>query len=165
VGTPGTIKLPDGTATADLSDVQNRNVVFVAWGTETNEAVAKPLDIYQTRSTDQGVTYEQVQLLASGVTEQSEAQLRSPPDGKTLGALWMEFNAANGEEDVMYLNGVETVAPDVPVTPPPATTTSSSGDGGGGCAIGSSEAPFDPVLPMLAGLGLIGFGLRYLRRN
>ena len=165
VGTPGTIKLPDGTATADLSDVQNRNVVFVAWGTETNEAVAKPLDIYQTRSTDQGVTYEQVQLLASGVTEQSEAQLRSPPDGKTLGALWMEFNAANGEEDVMYLNGVETVAPDVPVTPPPATTTSSSGDGGGGCAIGSSEAPFDPVLPMLAGLGLIGYGLRYLRRN
>jgi hypothetical protein len=161
VGTPGTIKLPDGTATADPSDVQDRNVMFVAWGTETNEAVAKPLDIYQTRTVDQGVTYETVQLLASGVTEQSEAQLRSPPDGKTLGALWMEHDVANNTTDVMYRNGVEAVAPDVPVTPP-ATT---SGGGGGGCAIGSSEAPFDPALPMLAALGLIGLGLRRFRRS
>lgn len=160
VGTPGTIKLPDGTATADSSDVQDRNVVFVAWGTETNEAVSKPLDIYQTRSTDQGVTYEQVQLLASGVTEQSEAQLRSPPDGKTLGALWMEHDVASGATDVMYRNGVETVAPDAPVAP-----AATSSGGGGGCTLASGEVPFDPVLPMLAALGLIGFGLRYFRRN
>jgi len=158
VGTPGTIVLPNKTATSDPSDVQNRNVMYVSWGTETNSATPVPEDIFLTRTTDQGVSYETVQMLAEGVAEQSEAQLRSPPDGKTLGALWMEKNGT--ATDVMYRNGVEAVAPDVP----PATTTSSSG-GGGGCAIGSGNAPFDPVLPMLAAMGLIGFGLRYFRRS
>jgi hypothetical protein len=149
VPTPGTIKLPDGTATNDPSDVQDRNVIFVAWGTETNEEVGKPLDIYMTRTTDQGVSYETVQKLASGVTEQSEAQLRSPPDGKTLGALWMEHDVALGTTDVMYRNGIEDVAP-----PPPAP----SGGGGGGCAIGG-DGRFDPMLPALlvAGMGLFGW--------
>lgn len=159
VGTPGTIKLPDGTATADLSDVQNRNVFFVGWGTETNAAISLPLDIYLTRTTDQGVTYETVQTLAGGVTEQSEAQLRSPPDGKTLGALWMQRDAALNTTDVMYRNGTETTVPD-PVVPP---ATTSSG-GGGGCTAATGNAPFDPVLPMLAALGLIGLGARRLRR-
>ena len=154
VGTPGTIKLPDGTATADASDVQDRNVLFVAWGTETNEAVSKPLDIAMTRSTDQGVTYEQVQLLASGVTEQSETQLRSPPDGKTLGALWMEHDVALATTDVMYRNGIEDVAP--PPPPPP------SSDGGGGCAIGGNGS-FDPTLPALLVAGLGFFGWRRYR--
>jgi hypothetical protein len=146
VGTPGTIKLPDGTATSDSSDVQDRNVVFVAWGTETNEDVGKPLNIYMTRSTDQGVSYEDVQKLASGVTEQSEAQLRSPPDGKTLGALWMEHDVALGTTDVMYRNGIEDVVPPAPSS------------GGGGCAIGG-DGRFDPTLPALlvAGLGFFGW--------
>ncbi|MEQ1668089.1 MAG: JDVT-CTERM domain-containing protein [Sulfuriferula sp.] len=155
VGTPGTIKLPDGTATADLSDVQNRNVFFVGWGTETNEAVTKPLDIYLTRTTDQGVSYETVQTLAGGVTEQSEAQLRSPPDGKTLGALWMQRDAIANTTDVMYRNGTEVTVAD-PVVP--AATTS------GGCTTATGNTPFDPLLPMLAALGLIGLGARRLRR-
>jgi hypothetical protein len=118
VGTPGTIKLPNGTDTTDTSDNQDRNVYFVAWGTETNEAVSKPLDIYITRTTDQGENYERVQLLAEGVTEQSEAQMRTPPDGKTMGALWMEHNVTAGTEDVMYRNGTAaTVAdPDINLT-------------------------------------------------
>ncbi len=37
--------------------------------------------------------------------------------------------------------------------------------GDGGCAIGSGKSPFDPVLPLLAALGLIGFGLRHFRRG
>ena len=107
VSTPGTIKLPDGTATADASDVQNKNVFYIGWGTETNEAVGKPLDLFITRTTDQGLNYERVQLLAEGATEQSEMQLRSPPDGKTLGALWMQRDATTGTVDVIYRNGVE----------------------------------------------------------
>jgi hypothetical protein len=157
VGTPGTIKLPNTLATSDASDVQNRNVMYVSWGTETNSATPVPQDIFLTRSADQGVSYEAVQMLAEGVAEQSEAQLRSPPDGKTLGALWMEKNGT--ATDVMYRNGVETVAPDAPVAP------AATSGGGGGCTLAAGEAPFDPVLPMLAALGLIGFGLRYFRRN
>ncbi len=156
VGTPGTIKLPAGTATTDLSDVQNRNVFLVGWGTETNALVSKPLDIYITRTTDQGVSYETVQLLAEGLTEQSEAQLRSPPDGSTLGALWMQRDAIANTTDVVYRNGTQTTVPD-PVTPVASS-------GGGGCSTANGEVPFDPVLPALAALGLIGLGLRRVRQ-
>lgn len=104
VGTPGTIKLPNGTATSDLSDVQNGNILYVGWGTEENKAVSLPLDIYITRSMDKGATYVPVQLLAEGVTEQSEAQLRSTPDGKTGGALWMQRDATANTTDVVYRN-------------------------------------------------------------
>ena len=112
VGTPGTIKLPAGNATTDLSDIQNRNVLLLGWGTETNAADSKPLDIYITRTTDLGLNYERVQLLAEGVTEQSETQLRSPPDGKTLGALWMQHDVAANTVDVIYRNGSQTTVPD-----------------------------------------------------
>lgn len=123
VSTPGTIKLPDGSATGDVSDGQNKNVFYIGWGTETNEAVGKPLDLFITRTTDQGLNFERVQLLAEGTTEQSEMQLRSPPDGKTLGALWMQRDAMTGTVDVIYRNGVEAtvVDPDLKLT---ATDTS-----------------------------------------
>lgn len=273
VGTPGTIKLPDGTATSDTSDVQDRNVYFVGWGTETNETTAKPLDIYITRTTDQGENYERVQLLAEGATEQSEAQMRTPPDGKTMGALWMEHNVTASTEDVMYRNGTAaTVAdPDLNLTAssasfPPngqgqvtftilnegagdarqvvltgtvptgltlistsdasvcsisgskftctiseilagasraislnltsttegsyviaatvtgdvvesdttdnaatanvtVSTTAVSSGGGGGCTSGNRQLPVDPVLPLLAALGLAGWGVRRSRRG
>lgn len=113
VATPGTIKLPSGTAaTSDPSDVQNRNVMYVSWGTETNAATPVPQDIFLTRTTDQGLNYERVQRLADGATEQSEAQLRTQPDGKTLGALWMQKNAVAGTTDVVYRNGSETTVAD-----------------------------------------------------
>lgn len=106
VGTPGAIKLPNGVATTDLTDVQNRDVIYVGWGTETNEINTKPLDIYITRTKDLGLTYDRVQLLAEGATEQSEAQLRTQPDGTTLGALWMQRDiTAPGTVDVVYRNG------------------------------------------------------------
>lgn len=168
VGTPGTIKRPDGTATADPSDVQDRNVLFVAWGTETNDAAGTPLDIYITRSTDQGVTYEDTQLLAGGTTAQSEAQLRSPPDGKTMGALWMQQDVGAGTTDVAYRNGVETA---VPVTPPgtggttDGTTPSAeaSNDDGGGCTLGNGNAAFDPMFYALLAAALAGLGWRRRR--
>lgn len=113
VATPGTIKLPSGTAaTSDPSDVQNRDVIYVGWGTETNAIDPVPLGIYLTRTTDLGLNYERVQQLAGGATEPSEAQLRTPPDGKTLGALWMQRDATAGTVDVVYRNGNETTVAD-----------------------------------------------------
>jgi hypothetical protein len=154
VGTPGTIVLPGGAATDDPSDVQDRNVMFVAWGTETNVPdtdSGTPLDLYLTRTTNQGASYEKLQVLAGGPNEQSETQLRSPPDGKTLGALWMEHDATSGAIDVMYRNGVEAIAPDEPV---PAL-----GGDGGGCAVGG-DGRFDPTLPGMLGAALAILGLR-----
>lgn len=127
VSTPGTIKLPDGNATGDASDVQNKNVFYVGWGTETNEAVGKPLDLFITRTTDQGLNYERVQLLAGGAAEQSEMQLRSSPDGKSVGALWMQRDATTATVDVIYRNGGEVTNlpdPDLKLTASDASFTS-----------------------------------------
>lgn len=271
VATPGNILLPDGkTPTMDPSDKQDRNVIYVSWGTETNEIDTKPLDIYLTRTTDMGLNYDRVQLLAEGPTEQSETQLRTPPDGKTLGALWMQRDATSGTVDVVYRNGggettfadpdlnltaagasfsangqglvtytilnegagdartvvltgtapaglnivgvsdtalcgmagatftcnipeikagesraisltvsaatagsyalaaqvsgdvVETDSTDNAAT---ATVTVTAASDGGGCSAATGERPVDPVLPLLAGLGLFGWALRRLRRS
>jgi hypothetical protein len=161
VGTPGTIKLTDGvTATSDVSDVQNPNVLFVSWGTETNAAVSVAQDIYLTRSTDKGATYETVQRLAgdgSVAVRASETQLRSPPDGKTLGALWMQSDATGTTTDVIYRNGIEGTEA--------VATPSSTGGGGGGCTSTQGDMPFDPILPLIAATGLAVLGLRRQRRN
>jgi hypothetical protein len=153
VGTPGTIVLPGGAATDDPSDVQERNVMFVAWGTETNVPdtdSGTPLDLYLTRTTNQGASYEKLQVLAGGPDEQSETQLRSPPDGKTVGALWMQRDATSGAIDVMYRNGVEALAPDEPV---PSLGSNA------GCAIGG-DGRLDPTLPAMLAAALVFLGLR-----
>jgi hypothetical protein len=49
-----------------------------------------------------------------------------------------------------------TTAAALSVTPPPPATATS----GGGCTTARSDTPFDPVLPLLAGLGLAGLALR-----
>ncbi|MGA9163796.1 MAG: choice-of-anchor Q domain-containing protein [Thiobacillus sp.] len=46
-----------------------------------------------------------------------------------------------------------------------SVTVAGSTSGGGGCALASGKMPFDPVLPTLAALGLIGLGLRRYRRD
>lgn len=49
-----------------------------------------------------------------------------------------------------------------PLTPPATTPPVVTTDGGGGCTTANGKAPFDPVLPLLAALGLAGW---YLRRR
>lgn len=50
----------------------------------------------------------------------------------------------------------------VAVTDPNAVV---DGGDGGGCSAATGQRPVDPVLPLLAGLGLFGWALRRLRRN
>lgn len=52
------------------------------------------------------------------------------------------------------------VEPVTPIDPVPAVT-----DDGGGCSAATSQRPVDPVLPLLAALGLVGWGLRRARRH
>jgi hypothetical protein len=49
-------------------------------------------------------------------------------------------------------------------TPPPPPDDDDDG-GGGGCTAADGQRPMDPVLPLLAALGLIGWGLRRARRS
>lgn len=50
------------------------------------------------------------------------------------------------------------------VVDPVVPTTPVATDDGGGCSAATSQRPVDPVLPLLAALGLIGWGLRRVRR-
>ena len=52
-----------------------------------------------------------------------------------------------------------------PLVVPPVVPVTPIASSGGGCTAGTGQAPFDPVLPMLAALGLVGLGLRRLRRH
>lgn len=158
VPTPGTIKLPNGAATGDPEDVQDRNVFFVGWGTETNEPESKPLDIYITRTIDQGENYERVQPLAEGATEQSEAQLRMPPAGTSFGAIWMQHDTTASTSEVMYRNGGNAITvpdPDLSIT---ATSASFATDARGSVTFtivneGAGDAR-NVVLRVVAPLGL-----------
>lgn len=51
-------------------------------------------------------------------------------------------------------------APLTPVAPPVVAT-----GGGGGCSAATGQAPVDPMLPLFAALGLLGWGLRRARRS
>lgn len=104
VGTPGSILNPNNTATGDPVDVQAPDVFFTSYGTETNSAVSEPLDIWLTRTTNFGSSFEVKQLLAGGVTRQSETQLRSSPNGKNLQSLWMQQEGV--VTDVYFRNGL-----------------------------------------------------------
>jgi hypothetical protein len=103
VGTPGSILNPNNSATGDPADVQATEVFFTSYGTETNSATSVPQDIWITRTTNFGSSYEAKQLLAGGVTWQSETQLRSSPNGKNLQSLWMQQEGV--VTDVYFRNG------------------------------------------------------------
>ncbi len=59
---------------------------------------------------------------------------------------------------------VDPIVVPAPTTTTPTSTVPSSG-GGGGCTTATGDTPFDPVLPLLAAFGLIGLGVRRLRRQ
>jgi hypothetical protein len=177
-GTPSSSSTacPTGIATdpttTDPTLCQNQDVIFVAWGTQTNVSPYDPvggedLGIYITASNDAGATYATPVRYSTAMgslfqDDESayEAQIVARPDGRAFFGAWNQANATTGETMAMYSSGSWALV-DAP-TPAPAPTT---GGGGGGCALGSGDAPFDPVLPMLAALGLVGLGLRQYRRN
>jgi hypothetical protein len=86
-----------------------------------------------------------------------ETQPQTRPDGTKFYAV---FNTKNVDSTAAarYVSGSSVVTDD-PVTPP--VTTSS----GGGCTAADGQRPVDPMLPLFAALGLLGWGLRRARRH
>ena len=166
--------IPTDPTTTDATLCQDTNVIFVAWGTQTNVSPFDPvggedLGIWITASNDAGATYATPvkYSTAQGTLFQDEesafeAQIVARPDGRVFYGMWNQADSTTGLTAAEYASGSWTLvdAPAPTPVPPPSTDS-----GGGGCAIGSGNAPFDPVLPMLAAMGLIGFGLRHYRRN
>jgi len=173
--------IPTDPTTTNVADCQNPNVVYLAWGTQTNVSPYDPLggqDLgeYVTVSFDSAATFAApVKLsVAQGVVagdEDSafEAQPLTRPDGTRFYSVWNQKNATTGATVAEYVSG--DVAQDAdPVAPPdatadPAVLATATADSGGGCAAANGNAPFDPVLWVLAALGLTGLGVRRLRRQ
>lgn len=154
VPTPGTLTNPI-TSTPDAGDTQDTNTFYLSFATEGNDATAAAGKVYVSRTTDQGATFEAFVPISDASDGQSEAQLRAAPDGAMVTALWMQAQT-NGNKDAMFATGVPITVPD-PVVP--AVTS------GGGCAAVHGDAPFDPLLPVLAALGFLGLGARRWRRG
>ncbi|MBW1874933.1 MAG: hypothetical protein JRI98_06020 [Deltaproteobacteria bacterium] len=131
---------PDDETTTRPSDCRDPKTFVVAWGTETNVyehlGGAEDIDIFITRSTDKGVTYEPYQLLAGAESpefnelDEMESQLRPTPDGKTVFSVWNEVGEETGANG-RFAIAIET---EIPVEPEPdaGVPDASVPDGGTG---------------------------------
>ncbi|WP_119353636.1 choice-of-anchor O protein [Azohydromonas sediminis] len=155
----------DGTPTQNTAFCQDRSVIYVAWGTQTNVSPFDPvgpvdLGLWITVSNDGGATYAKPVKLSTvqGPSSQDpdgesayETQPQTRPDGREFYAVWNQFNPANDTYAAEYTRGTWTLV-----------DTGTGGGGGGGCTTGNGG--FDPTLLLLAGLGVAGVGLRRVQR-
>ncbi len=88
VPTPATVVNPL-TGKADPGDVQNTNVIYASFSTESNTAPGLAGRVYVTRSTDAGASFEPYVPVSQALAGQSESQLRPSPDGRSVLVLWM----------------------------------------------------------------------------
>ncbi|MBU0720287.1 hypothetical protein KJ877_02985 [bacterium] len=78
------------------SDKSNPDTVFIVWGNVTlteDGTDHAPADIFYTRSTDKGLTWDPTKKLAAreGATiEEKEVQAVASPDGKTVFNVWIQ---------------------------------------------------------------------------
>ncbi len=96
VGTPSTPN-PD--------DPRDPSVFWIGWGTELNQyehksAAPQPLDLFLTRTTDFGETFEPLQALADTDAGEFESQIRSNGQGTEVYAVWQATDADGVTESV-----------------------------------------------------------------
>ncbi|MGE0726043.1 MAG: JDVT-CTERM domain-containing protein, partial [Alphaproteobacteria bacterium] len=103
VPTPGTIVNPL-TGVPDAGDVQNGDVFYVAFATESNARVGESGRVYLSRSTDRGASFEPFVPVGTSGAGQSESQLRPAPDGSSTLVLWMDEQAPGDprSKDAMF---------------------------------------------------------------
>ena len=156
---------------ADPTFCRNTDVIYLAWGTQTNvppgdPAGAQDLGVFVTVSRDSAATFAKpvrlsvAQGILAGDDESAyESQNATRPDGTRFYSVWNQKDLITGATKAMYTSGDVTVVADpTPVAP-------IVGRRGGGCSAASGAAPLDPMLPMLALIGLLGAGVRRLRRD
>lgn len=167
---------PADPSTTDARLCQNRDIIFVAWGTQENVSPFDPdggddLGIYITVSNDAGVSFAEPVRYSTAMgslfqDEESafEAQIVARPDGLEFYGMWNQYDSANDITKAEYARGSVAFLAD-PVTPPGDDTAPPVvSDDGGGCTMSAGNSPFDPSLLLLAALGLGGIALRRVRR-
>ena len=101
------------------SDMSNPNVLFMAYGTANSE---HELDVYYSRSTDKGLTWERVgdperfAFLSNWPlpVEEKEVQALGNPDGTMLFGVWLQESEGvpTGDLTVVMPSGEEIVIPE-----------------------------------------------------
>lgn len=161
---------PADPTTLDPTLCQAKNMIFVAYGSQTNVSPFDPngpedLGIYLTASRDSGLSFapsvefsNERGSLFDDEDYAFEAQLVARPDGERV---YGTFNTENATGSAAAFRSADILEVEVadPVNPPVATSS------GGGCTAADGQRPVDPMLPLLAALGLMGWGLRRARRH
>jgi hypothetical protein len=111
VPTAGTLVNPL-TGVPDPGDTQNTDVFYVAYGSYLNNPGKTDYQVYVTRTTDGGASYEYTGIMPGGAG-QSESQLRVQPDGSSSAMLWMQEMAPTAARDVMFTQVSSASVPDV----------------------------------------------------
>jgi len=162
VGMPG--NGPGCTDPANITNHENcqaKGTLLVAWGEETNVyshiGGSVEGDIYYTRTTDKGISYEPIEVVADGIDHNRyESQLRSTPAGNYVFTVWNDYHVAtdetqsglsvspNGEEiiaDIPASTVTYTVTnnPEIPVGAPAPVGTDGQGINGNGDGTGSQN--------------------------
>jgi len=126
VGTPAS-----GPACAtDPVECQNVNVVYVAWGVQTDvtyPVAPVDVDIYVRASRDNGVTFTETVAMTAGniligeddQADDAETQMRLSPDGSKMYAVWGSLSPT--VDDALFRSSTfkEVTIPDPPPPPPP----------------------------------------------
>jgi hypothetical protein len=161
---------PTDPTTKDATLCQAKNVIFVAYGSQENVSPftlggGDDLGIYLTVSKDGGQTFipsveysEERGSLFDDEDYAFEAQLVARPDGTRVYGAFNTENATGSAAAYRSADILEVEVAD-PVNPPAATSS------GGGCTAADGQRPVDPMLPLFAAIGLLGWGLRRARRN
>lgn len=132
---------PMGADTTNAEHCSAGGTYIIGWGSQTNTyehlGGAVDLDIFLTRTTDGGMTYEPVQRLATAEAEDLESQLRPTPDGKRVFAVWNE--ATEDGFDALFAPAVEIDEPVGETTGGEETTGGDDTQGDTGTSDGSSS--------------------------
>ncbi|MGA1608938.1 MAG: choice-of-anchor O protein [Planctomycetota bacterium] len=86
---------------------QDDQAFLVAWGTETNvyEGIetSHPLDLFVTRTWDEGATFEPVVALGETPDDENESQIRIDDQNTEINAVFMRADEATGAVDAVYV--------------------------------------------------------------
>lgn len=134
---------PDASDTTNPMHCTAPGTYIVAWGTEVNTyshlGGGDQLDLFITRTTDKGATYEPYVSFAGTAGEEFESQLRPTPDGSEVYLTWNvteTSGAKNSYFATAYATLVEVEEPDTDVEPEPEESRGCSTAGGAGLGSG-----------------------------
>jgi len=121
------VRTPATVNSGDAEDVRNPNTYILAWGTGSMSAAASdspPGDLFVTRTTDRGATYEPVQRLRKPddtTTFIDEGiQPATTPDGRRVFAVWIR---REGDDSAALFNSAVAIERTADLTVTGSTST------------------------------------------